>query len=68
MDSWRFTYKCHGERTMKRKCAQCQLEYEEEELYQIAETEEQCGKNWIEKIWVKLGYQGEFICHECYFQ
>lgn len=26
------------------------------------------GENWIEDIWVKLGYGGKPVCAECYYK
>lgn len=40
-----------------------------------SETDDYCiiekgppGENWIEDIWVRLGYEGKPVCVECYYK
>lgn len=45
-------------------CSHCGFETDD---YCIIEGG-QPGENWIEDVWVKLGYEGKPVCVECYYK
>ena len=48
----------------KAKCSHCGSDTED---YCIIETGPP-GQNWIEGVWVRLGYEGKPVCSECYYK
>ena len=49
-------------------CFMCGCVATKENSFDIATSEEECGDNWIEKVWIKLGAGGERVCTECYYK
>ena len=50
-------------------CPMCWTLVTEENSYLIPEKLEDCEeKEWIDKIWVRLGFGGERVCCECYYK
>lgn len=48
----------------KQRCVHCG---DITDNYCIIETGEP-GQNWIEGVWVRLGYEGQVVCAECYYK
>lgn len=51
-------------------CAHCHEHFDDiNKFFRIsAKFAEENPKEYIEKIWVKLGYDGKLICKECYYK
>ena len=53
-----------SEELEKRRCAHCGDVTDDYCIIEVGPP----GQNWIEDVWVKLGYEGEVICSECYYK